>query len=247
MLISYYFTKVKMDTTNTKIEIKKNKILIFNHNLRKIRELKNISRIEFAKQIGIGEQMLQYIERGERLELPEYFYKIPEILNCSFAELFGEIIGQDNIKLHKFPYYNNLDYNNFDKFENIKDFEFVYLQEMIIKSLNIKTTDKIIILQYKNNNMEGDLSNNDFIVVKLNDIEIINDALYLVKEDKNLRVKKITKENPLTSTIIISSNIKNKGDYEPYTMDITKALYELIVGEVIFWGRSRHLSLLSNQ
>lgn len=214
--------------------------------IEELRKRNNLSRKQLADKLNLSEVMIQYIEKGSRQCVSDWFLKLPDIFNCSFAELFGEATNSTNIKLFKFPFYENINYNNFSDFNSIQEFKDIYLQEMIVKSLDIKVNDKIVILQYKNNNMEGCLSNNDYVIVRLNDIQIINDALYLVKEDKTLRIKKISKKTPFDTNIIVSSNIKNKGDYEPYTVEINRALNELIIGEVIFWGRSRQLSLLGS-
>lgn len=58
-------------------------------NLKSIREQKHITQADFAKEIGISQQMISYIEKGLKEPSTIILVRMADYLNCSLDELIG--------------------------------------------------------------------------------------------------------------------------------------------------------------
>ena len=58
-------------------------------NLKSIREQKHITQADFAKKIGISQQMISYIEKGLKEPSATILVRMADYLNCSLDEIIG--------------------------------------------------------------------------------------------------------------------------------------------------------------
>lgn len=58
-------------------------------NLRLIREFRGVTQVDFAKKIGVSQQMISYIERGLKEPSTINLIRMADYLDCSLDELTG--------------------------------------------------------------------------------------------------------------------------------------------------------------
>lgn len=58
-------------------------------NLRLIREFRGMTQIDFAKKIGVSQQMISYIEKGLKEPSTINLIRMADYLDCSLDELTG--------------------------------------------------------------------------------------------------------------------------------------------------------------
>ena len=58
--------------------------------LIKFRERKGLSQSKIAKEIGVSQQMYNYIENGKRNPSPKLAKKIADVLNFSWTEFYED-------------------------------------------------------------------------------------------------------------------------------------------------------------
>lgn len=58
-------------------------------NLKSIREQKHITQTDFAKEIGVSQQMISYIEKGLKEPSTTILVRMADYLNCSLDEIIG--------------------------------------------------------------------------------------------------------------------------------------------------------------
>ncbi len=220
---------------------KDNKENIIGNNIRKIRETNKISRDELAKIIGVGSQMMQYIERGERKGVAEWVYQLPKALNCSYDELFGEkeYIKQDNslVKLGYFEETKAKCDNSCWEYSEATEklyFDKDYLQKIKI----VQGYDNIIVIRSVDDSMYPTIHNNDYVFVDTNNKDIKNGMIYIINEDGILKIKRIRKM-PTSSKIEIMSDNENKYLYPNYEIDtIGEKIKPIVCGRVLSFTRN---------
>lgn len=211
--------------------------MVIANNIKKLREINNLSVAEFANKIGTTRQNLYAIEKGERALSMQLQKNICEFLDCNIVDLYNDknvIIKKTNVI--KIKYYKDLIKENFVNFTNI-EFEIIEIPERLLELLNIKNYLNVIILKSYEKNMEPTISNNDFLLVDLDNKNILNDKLYIIDENGKLKIKRIKRSNPFNSVVIFQSDNQIDGEYPPYELTLIEAK-EMILGQIVFYGRS---------
>jgi transcriptional regulator with XRE-family HTH domain len=200
--------------------------------IKKIREDKKITQMELAKRIGMSKGNLSQIESGSIGVNQENLKKIAEALNCSVAQLLGEIdIKQDII-------YNIKCYSNINDFViNNEDYDFVGVSEKLLNLLKIKDYRNLIISKSDEKNMEPTISNNDFLIIDISKKEPFNNKIYIMKERNYIKVKRVLMKSPVDEVITVISDNQTDGEFPPYELSLNQAK-EFIIGQVVFYGRS---------
>lgn len=199
--------------------------------LKKIREDKKISVIQLSKMTGIPRDTIYKIENGISSIKKENMELLTKALNVTIFEIYG---GQSSLICLKY-YKNFYEISSFDGTTN--DYELVGVSERLLEMLNIKNYLNVIILKSYEKNMEPTISNNDFLLVDLDNKNILNDKLYIIDENGKLKIKRIKRSNPFNSVVIFQSDNQIDGEYPPYEVTLIKAK-EMILGQVVFYGRS---------
>lgn len=204
--------------------------------LQEIREKHGMSREQLAKYLGMSVPNLFYIETNARELGKKYFKKITELFDCSIGQLFGEeLVTQGETNLVKIKYYSNL--NSSTDFNDNNNYTYEFVPEKLFKMLKISDYNNLIIFNMFDKNMEPIISYDDFVIVDLNKTKSLNNKIYLVKEDGEIKLKKILRTSPFDETITILSENQIEGEYPPYDTTINQ-IEEFIIGQVVFYGRS---------
>ena len=200
--------------------------------IKRIREGKKITQMELAKRIGMSKGNLSQIESGSIGVSQENLKKIAEVLNCSVAQLLGEVdIKQDII-------YNIKCYSNINDFVvNNEDYDFVGVSEKLLNLLKIKDYRNLIISKSDEKNMEPTISNNDFLIIDISKKEPFNNKIYIVKERNYIKVKRVLMKSPVDEVITVVSDNQTDGEFPPYELSLNQAK-DFIIGQVVFYGRS---------
>jgi transcriptional regulator with XRE-family HTH domain len=202
-------------------------------NIRKIREAKKMSREDVAKNLGIGRQMLEYVERGVRKGLPDWFFKLPDALNCSFMEIFNEKV--DNINSVKLKYFLNVETldDNKDFVEREKEIMYLEFNEDFLIQNKIKDYKNILITRAAGNNMYPTIEDKDFLFVDTNKRELFNGKIYVIKEKNEFKIKRLLQPNPNKPSITVISDNANKLLYPDYNVDMLAGEAVNIIGQVV--------------
>jgi phage repressor protein C with HTH and peptisase S24 domain len=219
-------------------DVKKN---IIGNNIRKIREQNKISRNDLAKKIGVGSQMMQYIERGERKGIAEWVYQLPHALNCSYAELFGEkeYIKQSEslIKLNYFDEVKAQTNKSCYKYSEVN--EKLYFDKDFLQKIKIvHSYENIDIIKALDDSMYPTIQNDDLVFVDRSDTNIKNGMIYIINEDSVLKIKRIRKI-PTSSIIEVMSDNENKYLYPNYEFDTTgDKVKPTVCGKILSFTRN---------
>lgn len=204
--------------------------------IKEIRERKRITINNIAEKLEMTYQNASDIEKNKVTLNSKYIEPLCEILNCTISELFGEQEyrerSEDWIKL---KYFTNI--NNLINVNNLNNYEFIGVSKRLLEILSIEDYKKIIILKASEKNMEPIIFNNDFLIIDLDNKEILNNRIYLVNENDKLKIKRIKRTDPNSLDIVISSDNEVDGEYPPYKIPIEKAK-TLFFGRVIFYGKN---------
>lgn len=205
--------------------------------LQEMREKKGISREQLAKYLNMSVPNLYMIETNSRELNKKYFEKITQLFNCSISQIFGEeLITQGETNLIKIKYYKNFN-SNISDFNNEDNYNYELIPERLFKILKIVDYKNLIMFNMPEKNMEPIISLEDFVIVDLNRIKPLNNRIYLIKEEQELKLKKILRTSPVDPNIKILSENQIDGDFPPYDLTMEQAK-EFIIGQVVFYGRS---------
>lgn len=205
--------------------------------LQEMREKKGISREQLAKYLNMSVPNLYMIETNSRELNKKYFEKITQLFNCSISQIFGEeLITQGETNLIKIKYYKNFN-SNISDFNNEDNYSYELIPERLFKILKIIDYKNLIMFNMPEKNMEPIISLEDFVIVDLNRIKPLNNRIYLIKEEQELKLKKILRTSPVDPNIKILSENQIDGDFPPYDLTMEQAK-DFIIGQVVFYGRS---------
>jgi transcriptional regulator with XRE-family HTH domain len=197
----------------------------FGDNIKDIRINRNISRKLFASQIGISEQMLSGIESNKRGNLPDWFYKLGDVLNCSYDMLIKGTTEKQEISMVSIEEINPSN-------ERLTE---VFVSKTFLDSLNLESYDDILYLKYECNNMYPEIQKGDDVYLNTKQREIINNKLYAIKEDSKIRIKRLYRTSPYDTVVHFYDDNELNG-YADYEIQQDKAK-ELIIGRVVYFGR----------
>lgn len=202
-----------------------------------MREKRGISREQLAKYLNMSVPNLYMIETNSRELNKKYFEKITQLFDCSISQIFGEeLITQGETNLIKIKYYKNFNSSIAD-FHNENNYDYELIPERLFKILKIVDYKNLIMFNMPEKNMEPIISLEDFVIVDLNRIKPLNNRIYLIKEEQELKLKKILRTSPVDQNIKILSENQIDGDFPPYDLTMEQAK-DFIIGQVVFYGRS---------
>lgn len=219
--------------------------------LRRIRDGRGWSVDVFAAKMGVNKNTVGAYERGERLPEVDYLARFAKETDSNFAELLG-------LRLQAVPGLGSADIEaatdnaipNFDDFvlvprydirasaghgavvssEQIVD-HLAFRKEWVRNALGVAQKD-LALITVKGDSMEPTLSNGDLILIDMHASSIGDNAIYVLRNDGQLLVKRVQRK--LDGTIIIKSD---NTAYDPETVDAKHAGKLKVVGRVVWAGR----------
>jgi transcriptional regulator with XRE-family HTH domain len=212
--------------------------------LREIREARGIQMKEMAKKLGVAVSTLSQIENGNIKPSIDRLEPIANILDVNIGELFGEMVS-DNVRILKIKYYQNLMniiFNDEKEFNfilnNNKNYEIFNIDKNSLATINVMNMfNNIIALKYNNNSMYPILQDKDLVFVDLNDKNILDNKMFLIKEGNILKIRRIKQPSPLYPNYEITADNNRDMDYKEYNLTFEQ-LSGLIYGRVVFYMRN---------
>lgn len=197
-------------------------------NVNKIRLLNNLSRRQLADKLNITEQMLASIENNKRGKIPDWLQNLPKALNCTYNDLFDLNICNINTESIYITKFDTIDSEKIEK---------IPFNKFLLKNINIENYDRLVYLKYRNENMIPTILFNDELIIDTEDKEVLDNQLYLIKENSKYLVKRLFRTSPFDENIIVSNDNKIINNYPDYPIN-TRQAKELIVGKLVLYIRS---------
>ena len=214
------------------------------NNVKSIREAKNIKVQYMLDKLGMTRQNYWNIENNKTNITQENQEKLCKIFNCSINDLYDENISLNDLKENKRS--NMVKLRFFDLsasagngcFIDNENFEVMEIDEKQLNEMGIVSNyQNIQVIKAKGNSMFPTIHDKDLLFVDTEKKEIFNNKIYIIREDKLLKVKRVLKKSPLDDEITIKSDNEIDGEYPPYNIKID-GLENVICGMVVFFCRS---------
>jgi phage repressor protein C with HTH and peptisase S24 domain len=202
------------------------------NNLKKIRERKKLSVINLAEKSGISRDLIYKMEKGEIGISKRNILLLEKALNVSASEIYG---GDSQMIPIKF--FDITASFGSSCFVNNENFEIINIDEKQLIKMDINSNyDNISIIHAKGNSMIPTIQDGDLLFIDISKKEIFNKKIYVINEDKFLKVKRIIKDKPDAEKVIVKSDNEIIGEYPPYEIAVNGS-ENIICGEVIFFCR----------
>ena len=197
--------------------------------LREIRKKKGWTLDKLAKAIGATKGNLSLVENGKiKLKL-ERAEKISKVLNCSIQELNNKSIVKN--KLISIKYFENIFASaGFGQINYEENYTYIDVDSKILPYRKNNDYNNISIIKVKGISMYPTIKEDDLIFVDTSFKEIINNKIYVIKENDSLKVKRISINNHNNKELIVKSD--NFKMYPTYNLNIDENP-NLIIGLVI--------------
>ena len=212
------------------------------NNVKKLRLKKGLGQEELAKMLGITRQSVYYIELGKTAITADNQKKLIEIFNCSIDDLYNDnsSVKKTNTKMISIKYYPDiLASAGTGCFVSSENFETINVDEKQLAEMGIKSSyNNIAVIKVKGYSMQPTLQDGDLLFVDSSKKEVYNDRIYIINENNNLKVKRLTRESPFINKAIVKSDNQLSGEYPPYEIDFEKMDKNFICGQVVFYCRS---------
>ena len=85
----------KQNLKNRKEKFIRKEVIFLNIRLKDIREARNMSQDDIAKQIGVSQQFISRVERGNKSISLDLAVEIADFLNVSLDEIAGRTVKQN--------------------------------------------------------------------------------------------------------------------------------------------------------
>lgn len=194
---------------------------------------KKITQDEIAKILGLTSSAVSQMKSGKINITVDNIIKISKQLHIPIAELFGESDMKENSIIY-IKYINEIsNLNN----TNLSNYDYLGASDKLLKLLNINDPLNLLISKVSEKNMEPAISINDFVLIDLTKKEPFNNRIYIIQERNTIKIKRMLMKSPIETTITIVSDNEIDGEYPAYSLPI-ESIKEMILGQVIFYGRS---------
>jgi transcriptional regulator with XRE-family HTH domain len=212
----------------------------------KILRLKNkISINEMCELTGMTRQNLFNIENKEQPLTQERLNQFAEIFHCNINDLYDENLDLSKMNTKNNEFFNIKFYKNlvnyllngredFDKILNdVRNYSVLAKDKNTFSILNIMSIfEKVIAFQYNVNSMYPTVQNRDLVYVDLNNKNIVDNKIFLIKEGRILKIRRIKQDNPIIFNFTITSDYRTDFDYKEYVLS-EEQLQKNIYGRVI--------------
>lgn len=229
-----------------------------NHQFKQLRESLKLTQAEFAEKVGSTQQVINMIEKDKRgvpTSIREGFYKafnipydlavenkpltqrevdILETLANTKKDAITSIFFNTN-NVVKVKYYTDAKAaagKGIDVPE-VSDEHIMYFDKRWLENIVGVSSTNAIIIQAKGNSMDGGdnpIKDGDLLLVDVSVKDVINNKIFLIQQNSQLRVKRLKKE--LNGDLYLLSN--NEKDYPPELVKQESA----VIGRVV-WNCSK--------
>ena len=189
------------------------------NNVKSIREAKNIKVQYMLDKLGMTRQNYWNIENNKTNITQENQEKLCKIFNCSINDLYDENISLNDLKENKKSNMIKLKYYDLSAsagngcFVDSENFEVMEVSEKQLNEMGIKGNyQNIQVIKAKGNSMYPTIHDKDLLFVDTEKKEIFNNKIYIIREDKLLKVKRVLKKSPLDDEITIKSDNEIDGE-----------------------------------
>ena len=167
-----------------------------------------------------------------------------QALGCTPNDLYDEYLDINNLKENKKSNMIKLKYLDLSAsagngcFVDSENFEVMEIGEKQLNEMGIKGNyQNIQVIKEKGNSMYPTIHDGDLLFVDVNKKEIFNNKIYIIREEKLLKVKRVLRKSPLSDEITIKSDNEIDGEYPPYNIKID-GCQNVVCGMVVFFCRS---------
>lgn len=214
------------------------------NNLKKIREIRNLSRQELADKIKTSRQTIFSIETGKINISSQLLLPLCKALSCTPNDLYDEYLDLNNLKENKKSNMIKLKYYDLSAsagdgcFVDNENLEVMEISEKQLNEMGITFNyQNIRVIRAKGNSMYPTIHDGDLLFVDKEKKEIFNDKIYIINEKGFLKVKRVLIESPFAEEITIKSDNHISGEYPPYNIKID-GCQNVVCGMVVFFCRS---------
>lgn len=218
------------------------------NNLKKIRELRNVSQTDLATQLSnlgynISKQAIWAFENEKSNISPEKLQKIAEVLNCSLDDIFSnKQISSANSKYFEIPFCN-VEVSAGGGVEVQDEFidSFIKISKDFLTRIGKKSISNLNFVVVNGNSMAPLYRDEDIVLVDRSSTEIQNNGVYVIRKNNSLFIKRLILNEIKGTLSIVSDNNKEINGRRVYPdTELTAEEVEnqsvdfVIVGKVIW-------------
>lgn len=229
-----------------------------NTKFKRLRFLLGFNQAQFAEKMNSSQQIIAMIENNKRgipSSMRESFYKyfnisIEEALQCETQEELASLLNHKAINKYSIDSANNIVaipfYNETkvaagtgEMLPSSSTENSLYFDKRWLENILGVKADKAIIIQAKGTSMDSglnkidDIKNDDLLLIDTSIKEVINNKIFVIQQNNELRVKRLKKE--FTGELYLISN--NDKEFPPE--EVTTETY--IIGKVVWNGSKENI------
>ena len=210
-------------------------MLTENEKLKKIREDLKLTQTEFAKICDVSQQSIAMIENGDRnvsaqikLSLLKHFKidwdEVDTEKTCSYQ--YNSFAFQT--PMFPVPYYSaKAAAGEGTEVAEYPDKDVIYFDTRFLKTIVGNNLNHLSLITAEGQSMKPTIMDGDLLMINDSIKEIVPNKIFVIRQDKKLRVKRL--KTKITGEVLIISDNK---EYEPEIMDKETE----IIGQVVWNG-----------